>query len=556
MVRSILRRVLRPQWIVLAGIVLAPRAAGAQTPLPPTALPNPQPAVAYRLHGGNERLQMVVNTSRILTIGQKIPQAQVNDPQVVTITPLSPTEVQISAQKPGVTQVNLWGEDQRIYTLDLIVFGDAQELNMIIRQEFPNSTVKAIALSKGVLLTGYVDQPESISRIVKMAEQFYSKNTVLNNMSVGGVQLVHLHVKIMEVSRTKLRTLGFDWAKVTNGNTVISSVSGLVSSASSYNSDATFAVHLTNGTSSFLGVLEALRQDNLAKILADPTLVTVSGRAATFQVGGQFPFVTPGNTGTVNVAWKDYGTKVDFVPVVLGNGKIHLDVRPEVSDIDTTTGVVVEDLAVPGIKTRFAETGVEMNAGQTLAIAGLLQSREEAENRGLPWVSEVPYVGALFRRVQHKVNEVELLILVTPELVDAMDPQEVPPCGPGMRTTRPNDIDFYWRGHLEVPNCCPTCSGAGCNHCNHGQLPPPAAAEPGLILDATQSSATKPGDTRVTSSGAAGRPVPVNGQGPTLVKSDYPQKPYTRTSAAASTATATDRDSVPAFIGPTGYQGK
>jgi pilus assembly protein CpaC len=542
MVRAILRRVLRLQWIVLAGIVLVPWASWAQTTMPPTALPTPQPTVAYRLHGGNERLQMVVNTSRILTIGQKIPQAQVNDPQVVTITPLSPTEVQISAKKPGVTQVNLWGEDQRIYTLDLIVFGDAQELNMIIRQEYPNSTVKAIALSKGVLLTGYVDQPESISRIVKIAEQFYSKDTVLNNMSVGGVQLVHLHVKIMEVSRTKLRTLGFDWAKVTNGNSVISSVSGLVTSASSYSSDATFAVHVTNGTSSFLGVLEALRQDNLAKILADPTLVTVSGRPARFQVGGEFPFVTPGNTGTVNVAWKDYGTKIDFVPLVLGNGKIHLDVRPEVSDVDTTTGVVVDDLAVPGIKTRFAETGVEMNAGQTLAIAGLLQSRDEAENRGLPWVSEVPYVGALFRRVQHRVNEVELLILVTPELVEAMDPQEVPPCGPGMRTTRPNDVDLYWRGHLEVPNCCPTCSGAGCAHCDHGKLPPAPAAEPGLILDATQSSTAKP--------------VPVKGQGPALARPENPQRPYSRTATATSTAAAAERNSPPAFIGPTGYQGK
>jgi len=208
-------------------------------------------------------------------------------------------------------------------------------------------------------------------------------------------------------------------------------------------------------------------------------------------------------------------------------------------------------MAVPGVRTRFAETGVEMNAGQTLAIAGLLQTREEAENRGLPWVSEVPYIGALFRRVQHKANEVELLILVTPELVEAMDPQEVPPCGPGTRTTVPNDVDLYWRGHLEVPNCCPTCSGAGCAQCMQGQAAPATQPEPGLILDAAQSSPAKPSETRPV----AAEPAPVRGRVATAPeKSDNRQNPYSRPRAAA-TATA-DRSSSPAFIGPTGYQGK
>jgi pilus assembly protein CpaC len=550
--------------------------AAAQGPAPaPNSIPlPPAPAISYRLHGANDRLQMIVNTSRILTIGQKIPQAQVNDPAVVGLTALSPTEVQVYAKKPGVTQVNLWGEDQKIYSVDLIVFGDAQELNMIIRQEFPNSTVRAITMSKGVLLSGYVDQPEHISRIVQIAEQFYSKDTVINNITVGGVQLVLLHVKLMEVSRTKLRTLGFDWAKLTNGNLVVSSVSGLITDVTAATNgtgpvvtttgEETFAFAIGNGSSAFFGVLEALRQDNLAKILADPTLVTISGRAAFFHVGGKFPYLVPQGNNSISTDWMDYGTRVDFVPIVLGNGRIHLDVRPEVSEPDTALGVSLGTSTIPAVKTRTAETGVEMTAGQTLAIAGLIQSRDEAVNRGLPWVSELPYIGALFRRVQHEYNDIELLILVTPELVEAMDAQEVPPCGPGMRTTRPDDCDLYFRGHLEVPNCCPTCAGAGCAACSNGQLPPPAEREPGLIQNATQLSGSRadrprraavqaqPGFAvdRVTTGGG----VPMaNGQ---IAPGARPQNRQNRANSSSDGATTADRSASPAFIGPTGYQAR
>lgn len=577
MARANLCRVLRPQWIVLAAVLAAPLVAaspvvGAPPPVPDTALPAPQPDVSYRVRGANDRLQMTVNTSRILTIGQKIPRVQVNDPKTIVVNPLSPIEVQISAKMPGVTQVNLWGEDEKIYALEVVVFADAEQLNMIIRHEFSNSTVRALALpTGGVLLTGYVDQPEHISRIVQLAEQFYGKDKggVLNNMTVGGVQLVHLHVKLMEVSRTKLRTMGFDWAKITNGNVVVSQVSGILTSGldTSATSGTTsgaekFAFGITNGSSAFFGLLEALRQDNMMKILADPTLVTISGRSAFFHVGGEFPILVPQGIGAVSIEYKKYGTRVDFVPIVLGNGKIHLDVRPEVSEIDMTRTVTVGSSIIPGIRIRTAETGVEMTAGQTLAIAGLIQSRDEAENRGLPWVSELPYVGALFRRVQHTYNEIELLILVTPELVDGMDCQEVPPCGPGMNTTRPGDFDFYLRGHLEVPNCCPSCNGAGCASCSHGQLPPPATTEPGLILEGARPASPKP----APAGGAASEPTRgitiqqvTTGGGVKAIRTAKPDNPQNRSSRDATAApapSAANPAAAPAFIGPTGYQGK
>jgi pilus assembly protein CpaC len=202
------------------------------------------------------------------------------------------------------------------------------------------------------------------------------------------------------------------------------------------------------------------------KIMSEPDLVTVSGRPAFIQVGGEYGYLVSNGTMGNTVSFKEYGTRVDFVPIVLGNGRLKLEVRGAVSEIDKSLTVG----GVPALKNRVVDCGVELRAGQTLAIGGLVQQRVEAENKGLPLVSEVPYLGALFRRVEEQINEVELLILVTPELVEAMDASQVPPCGPGMQTTSPDDCELFLKGHLEVPNCCPSCQGAGCAGCGGSGL--------------------------------------------------------------------------------------
>ncbi|NCC94154.1 MAG: type II and III secretion system protein family protein, partial [Opitutae bacterium] len=393
----------------------------------------------------------------------------VNNPDIVDLTPLAPNVIQVSAKNPGVTQINLWGEDKRIYTVDVIVYRDVRELEILLQSQFPNANLKVVPVGSGVMISGFVDDPEHVRLITRIAEEYYPK--VIPAMTVSGVHQVLLHVRVMEVSRTKLRALGFDFAKVTGSNFVVSGVSGLISSFGggtiATSGQETFSFGVVDGSSAFFGVLDAMRQDQLMKILAEPTLVTVSGRPAFFQVGGEFPILVPQSLGTVSIEYKKFGTQVDFVPIVLGNGRIRLEVRPRVSEIDNTRSVTLDSTTVPGLRTREIDTGVEMNAGQTLAIAGLVQTRVESENKGLPWASELPYLGALFRRVQNENNEIELLILVTPELVEAMEAHEVPPCGPGTRTTDPDDWDLYMRGHLEVPACCPSC-GAAEGACEHG----------------------------------------------------------------------------------------
>ncbi len=498
-----------------------------------------QPSVLYKVQYASDRLEMTVHSSRILTVERKIAQFHVDKADILEITPLSPNQVQVSAKATGVTQLNIWDEDKKLFTVDVIVHGDAKELELVLRSTFPHAPLKIVPVASSVLISGFVGQPEEVARIIRIAEEFYPK--VINNLKVGGCQQVLLHTKVMEVSRTKLRRLGFDFSKITGLNVVTSGPAGLLSNAfdstpatpgmpwspivssgvANATTGGTFSFGVANGTSAFFGVLDALRQDDLMKIMAEPTLVAINGEKASFNEGGLIPVPTPQSLGTLSISWQPYGTQIKFVAVVLGNGRIRLDVNPVVSELDYATSTTIQGTTVPGIKSRDVHTTVEMGAGQTLAIAGLVQTEIEAENGGLPWISEVPYLGVPFRHVKEQQNEVELLIMVTPELVEAMDASEVPPCGPGTQTTSPSDWELFMKGHLEVPNCCPTGGPGG----DGSGGPPPDGMMPG---PGEQIPAPPPA--------AAG-----------------PYNRYNPSGPAEAASPAGSRSGPPGLIGPIGY---
>lgn len=500
----------RAAWSLPVGLLtvaclcgIGPGVAGAQQ----------QPlgdSVVRKITQANERIEMTVNSSQILTLGARIPRLVVNNPEIVTATPISENQVQIAARKPGVTQVNLWDENGQIYTVDLLIFGDVRELQLALKQMFPGSTIKVMRLTNSLVLEGQVDRPEVVSAVFRLAEDYAPK--VVSNLTVGGAQQVMLKVKVMEVSRTKLRKLGVDFGVFGPNGFFVSSAADIIQSSSSSAQTATalapgetitFGV-IDNGTT-FLGFLDALQQKNVSKILADPTLVAVSGRPASFLVGGELPILVPSGLGQTTIEYKKFGTQIDFVPIVLGNGRIRLEVRPEVSEIDDSRSVTVNSFVVPALKVRRVDTGVEMGAGQTLALAGLIQERVESSQRGLPVIADIPVLGIPFRKVQEQVNEIENLILVTPEFADAMDPSEVPPCGPGMETMSPNADQLYIKGQIEVPACGPcgasepclcTAPGLGCNNPNDGGMAGSCSAcgnqPPGASVMATDGAASAP----------------------------------------------------------------
>jgi pilus assembly protein CpaC len=195
-------------------------------------------------------------------------------------------------------------------------------------------------------------------------------------------------------------------------------------------------------------------------LLSEPDLLAISGRPAHMLVGGELGYPINNGMSGSSVGFKPYGTQLDIVPIILGNGRMHIEVRASVSQPDGAYSID----NIPALKTRVVETAVELRSGQTLAIAGLIEQRTEATNQGLPWISEVPYLGALFRSVHHLTNEVELLVLITPQIVDGMEPGQVPACLPGTETTNPTDWELFFKGHLEVPNCCPD-NCATCQSC-------------------------------------------------------------------------------------------
>jgi pilus assembly protein CpaC len=451
-------------------------------------LPEYQPSTLIRhVSSLGEKLELTTNTSRIITADEPILRFGVNNPDLLSVTALSATEVQISAKKAGVTQVNLWDNQGNVHTVDVLIYGDVRELEIALQVQFPHSSIRVFRYSENLVLKGYIDQPEHVSPIMRMAEDYAPK--VINNMTVGGAQQVLLNVKIYEVSRSKLRRLGVDWSyRGGSGAFAVNSISEILSiDADSFpsglltNNADTFAFGIVNGNDRFFGLLETLQENKVAKILAEPRIVAISGRAAKFSSGGETPILIPQSLGTTTIEFKEFGTIVDFVPIVLGNGNIRLEVRPEVSTLDRSLGIELDGISVPGFRQRRVNTSVEMKAGQTFALAGLVEERVDASSRGLPYLADLPIIGFPFRKVQDQTDEVELVILVTPEFVDPIDPHEVPCSAPGLATTSPTNHDFYCGGHVEVPAHCNPIRGplacgdqcygpAGCQ-CGGQQLP-------------------------------------------------------------------------------------
>ena len=501
--------------------------------------------VTFEVNGSTERLTLTVKTSKILDFPFEVPKMLVNNPDMVKVVPLSPKSVQISALKTGITQLNVWDADDKVTSVDLVIIGDVRELEMILQTEFPDASLRLRPLNNALYVSGFVPRATDVAQVVTISKEYFPK--VINNMTVGGVQKILLHVKAIEVSRTKLRALGFDWAAVTEDGFLSQSVSGLLGITEPGDiipkGNGTNNFLIDSGDTQFFGFLEALRKDDLVKLLSEPTLVTISGRAAKFNVGGEVPVPVPQSQGVTTIEYKEFGTSIDFVPIVLGNGSLRLEVKAAVSEVDTSLSTFIAGGTVPGFARRYADTGVEMKSGQTLAIAGLVYNKVEVQTRGTPWLMDVPWVGAAFRRNSERVNEVELVILVTPEFTDAMDATEVPPCGPGQMTTSPTDVELFFRGYREVPKGSKDGHGMPVNggmiHGGKEEIPLAPTPTPGA--SARRSISDMPGSARPSTKA---QPASAHSL----------SRPQTRTSRTTSDAPArTSGGLQPALIGPLGY---
>jgi pilus assembly protein CpaC len=377
-----------------------------------------------------------------------------------------PTKVEFQALTPGTSKVEFTDVNGNKEIVNVFVISDrVKELREAISRAVPTASVSVSSTDSGntVIVAGTVLTADD-ARII---QQLTGTAGVVNNVKIGGVQTVQLEVLIAVVNRSEARNMAFSFSQGAN-NWFFSSIFGAplaftnsiatAAAANSANLTQTGAANIPfgilNSKGSFLGFIQALRTENLAKIIAEPRVTTLSGRPAYIVSGGETPLLTSSGQGAPSITYKQFGTVVNFLPIVLGNGKIHLEVRPEVSDIDTTLGISIPGITptiVPGFRTRSAQVAVQMEDGQTLAIGGLIQNNINASITRIPVLGDMPFLGTLFTQKSFTETEQELVILVTPRLVDPVDCTKIPRYLPGRETRSPDDFELFLEGIMEAP---------------------------------------------------------------------------------------------------------
>ena len=352
--------------------------------------------------------------------------------------------------------------------IDVLVQANLLALRQLYDRLMPGSRIDVVDNEGTIALTGQVPNLTAAEQAQALASGYGNK--VLNLLEIAGGQQVMLQVRFAEVSKTATTALGVNFG-YTDGSSFGGNNIGGVASSGIVPSQATpdkvilgvpspagtgvtqFGVGAIGGSAVDVFVT-ALRQNNLLRVLAEPNLVTTSGQEAEFLAGGDFPvpIVQGGNNqGTsITVEFREFGVRLKFTPIVVGDGRIRLKMEPEVSDVDFTFAVTAQGFRIPGRRTRRLSTTVELNEGQTFAVGGLLDSRVAANKDVTPLLGDIPVLGALFRSVRYQRQETELVVLVTPRLVTGMRPGEVPKL-PGEHWRHPTEGGLFLNQDIGGP---------------------------------------------------------------------------------------------------------
>ncbi len=410
----------------------------------------------------------------------------VGDPEVADVNPLTDRALSILGKKNGTTRVTIYAEGKKLIgVFDVEVIYDFSLLQSEITKRFPYAKVKVTAVNGRIMISGDSPDAPTLDRIVQIAKQFGPE--VINTVQVTAPQQVMLEVRFVEATRQAGRELGVQWNKFgdhslanigsrTSADRLPITTTGLnpfkqptLTSAgpnitpSALTVSPNVAAGVLSGTAPFgfmiarmvasgveiQAAINALEQKGLARSLAEPNLVALSGDTASFLAGGEFPVPVPGALGTVSIEYKRYGVGLAFTPTVLAGGLINMKIEPEVSQLDTSHPVQVAGISIPPLIVRRASTTVELRDGQSFVIGGLLQSTGKNTLQQLPWVGDVPVLGALFRSTAYQKDETDLAIIVTPRLVRPARPGDL--IKTPLDTSVPvNDVDLFLMGKTEI----------------------------------------------------------------------------------------------------------
>ncbi len=443
-------------------------------------------------------MELRVGGSDLIRTPYPVQRVSIADPDIADVVVLSPRELYIYGKKVGYTSLILWQGEESKTLLDVVVTLDLTSLKEKIHQLYPKEDIQVYASDTGIILSGTVSGPEVVEQVIRLTRTFMpqmgedgpgggtgrSGQGITNLLKIGAVQQVLLEVRVAEVTRNwdkelqagmGLEKLGKDFTGsfgTTNvftpiENTFINAnfptaieqsgvfdgtVDGLIQNPGSLLFNfAGNAANIFLDIDNFNLFFRFLESEGLARTLAEPRLVTLSGQEASFLAGGEFPIPVPQDLGEITITFKEFGVSLKFIPVVMSDGKISLRVAPSVSEITSVSiipaGIQGTNFNVPNLATRRLETTVEMYDGQTLALAGLLQDNFRETIEKIPGLGDIPVLGALFRSSSYRQEKTDLLIAVTPHLVKPVPEGSLQ--FPGEYFKIPNRYEFYLEGRLE-----------------------------------------------------------------------------------------------------------
>ena len=408
-----------------------------------------------------QKLSLTVGKSIIIGSPEPVKRISLAAPEVADSMVLSPRQIYIIGKIPGVTNLTMWGADDRVSTIvDLEVSPDISRLKEDLYRILPDEkNLKITGAHDNVTLSGSVSSTSNLSQVLVLAEPYFP-GKVVNLLEVSGVHQVMIEVRVAEMSRSLLRRLGVNFAYLSSsgqnfGISLLNRLSSFPSDGFPANplgvSDNINAVfRFLSGGTTWTFFVDALKQEGLLKVLAEPTLITLSGKSANFLAGGEFPVPVPQASGvstTITVEYKPFGVGLNFTPVVLSGKKINMTVAPEVSELDFTNAITISGFVVPAVTTRRVSTVIELGDGQSFAIAGLLKDEIREIVSRFPVLGDIPVLGALFRSSSFQKRESELIVIVTPHLVKPLDMEKQ--TLPTDKYVEPDDFEFYLLGRLE-----------------------------------------------------------------------------------------------------------
>lgn len=401
-------------------------------------------------------LNLISGKSIVLKTDRPIDRVAVASPEIADYLRLSPRELYITGKTGGVTNLILWQGDQVISIYDVRVTYDLSSLKKELFLALPKEKdIHVIRTQDSIALSGRVSSNANLSRVLSMAQAYAPEGKVVNLLEVGGVHQVMLEVRLAEMARSTSKQLGIDVAyswREEFGVSMLAGLQQLVSpSVANVPTGPLFGIltgsavkalfRFQTGETTWTAMIDALKEDGMAKILAEPTLISLSGQTASFLAGGEFPIPVPNEDG-ITIVYKKFGVQLSFTPTVLSPEKINISVDSGVSQLDFTTAVKYGGYVVPGITTRNTNTVVELGDGQSFAIAGLLQENIREESSKYPFLGDIPILGALFRSTSFQKDETELVIVVTPRLVKPMEVAGI--TLPTDFYREPTDMEFYF----------------------------------------------------------------------------------------------------------------